>query len=731
MVESLRGGLFNTRFKLIKLFSYMANHGVILLLIFLSQQVAGQQGALPIGRNYEIYQTLPWKSLPLIDEMWLSKQQDKSPKIISSTVGYNFKTHFVPDKDGQWKTILPGIDSWFLKLRSNDAYGVALVLTGVKLMPGERLYVYNQSDLRGPYTDRNLPYSGILPVDFLKGDEVVIEYDVPAGSKSHGGFVIETVSHAYRNIFAHDSHQSTEARKNGDCYLCLQDDAIDKQRRAVVKLVVQYDSITRFCTGTLVNNTALDNRPYIITAEHCISNQFDADRTVFIFGFEDSDCVTFTNYEDFKIYGAYHRASWFKNDFSLVEMYAKPPLEFHPYYAGWDISDHYLDKVTSVHHPQGGPKKVSLSNGTIRTSDFEDGSSRAANAFWNVTQWDAGVTEGGSSGASLFNKNGDVIGTLSGGSSECGAPYNDYFEKLSTSWEASSDPHHQLKYWLDPAGSGVQRLNGSDPFEGIHTICNTLSNVKPGEQQDLLPYTNGQGYFSGYNTDGIATYAEKFSTADSAMLTGVTLNVGKVNIKSVGGLIVNVHSSKDGLPGVVLADVYVPYSRLHEDSLNYVGFYPYVKLADDFFISYTISYSPQDSFALKQVNWRSDLKNTAFVKRSSAWVPMNAISPNGAGSSLGIKVTVCKHDLSESAPEETSITFYPNPVTTLLIGKLPGSLQGEYQLRVYDLQGRQQPVSYNAYESNVVITTADLSPGIYIVKLLTLQGAYQFRFLKR
>src|SRR5438128_2406007 len=134
MVGSVQGGLFNTKFKLIKLVSYMANHGVIILLIFLSQQVAGQHGTLPIGRNYEIYQTLPEENLPLIDEVWLNKQRHRSSKIISSTVGYNFKTHFVPVKDGQWKTILPGIDSWFLKLRSNEAYGLALVLTGVKLL---------------------------------------------------------------------------------------------------------------------------------------------------------------------------------------------------------------------------------------------------------------------------------------------------------------------------------------------------------------------------------------------------------------------------------------------------------------------------------------------------------------------------------------------------------------------------------------------------------------------
>ena len=706
----------------------IARLAVIILFILLSQNVAGQQGTIPCGFDYKIYNTIPERSFPAIDTALLRKQSSR--KIILETVGYNFKTHFTPDTDGSWKTILPGVNSWFLKLRSDGAYGLALVFSDVALMPGETLYVYNQNGVRGPYTNRNIPRSGILPLDFLQGDEIMIEYDVPAGSKSHGSFVIETVSHAYKNIFIniHNSKAGRAARTSDNCYLCIEDEAIDKERRAVVKLVVQYDSTTVICTGTLVNNTSHDNKPYILTAQHCVTNQFDADRTVFIFGFEDDKCVKQSRY-DLALNGAYLRASLFENDFSILEMYAKPPLEFHPYYAGWDISDLYLDGVTCVHHPQGGPKKVSVSNGTVMTSNLDDGSPRAPNAFWNVIRWDVGVTEGGSSGASLFNKNNDVIGTLSGGSSECGAPYNDYFEKLSSSWEASSDPDHQLKHWLDPIGSGVKRLNGSDPFEGINAMCNSISNVKSGERQILLPYTRGQGYFSGYNSDGIASFAEKFSTADSVLLTDVKLNVGSVNTKSQGGLMVSVHSGQGGVPGPTLATTYVPYSRITKDSLNNVEFYPYVKLVGDFFISYTLSYSPQDSFALNQVDWRSKSNNTAFVKLSSGWAPMNTISPNGAGSSLGIKITLCESN-PESPPVKTSISFYPNPATDVFIGRLPESTQEELSLQVYDLQGKLQTVQYNMYENNVVITTVDLSPGMYIVKLSTLHAVYQSKFVK-
>jgi lysyl endopeptidase len=715
--------------------STIANYTVILLSVLLSQYVAGQPGTVPCGLNYEIYKTIPERSFQAIDTASFTIQRQRtSQKITSETVAYNFKTHFVPGRDGHWKKILPGVDSWFLKLRSNGAYGLAVVFSNVELMPGETLHVYNQHGLRGPYTNGNIPHSAILPLDFLRGDEIMIEYNVPAGSRRRGTFVVETVSHAYQDIFIRDDHHSGEtkaARYSDGCYLCLQDDAIAKERRAVVKLVVQHENGTKICSGTLVNNTAGDNRPYILTAEHCISNQSDADRTVFIFGDEDENCIKQTHH-NLILNGAFLRASLFEHDFAILELYDKPPLEFQPYYAGWDISDRYPNGgVTSIHHPQGGPKKVSVSNGAIRTSTLPDGSSRAANAFWNVTRWDVGATEIGSSGASLLNKNRHVIGTLSGGSSQCDAPYNDYFQKLSASWEASSDPGHQLKYWLDPVGSGVQTLGGTDPFEGIHANCNSISNIKPGERQTLLPYTSGQGYFSGYNADGIASYAEKFSVTGGAMLTGAMLNVGSVNKGSTGGVLVSLHSSEDGIPGATLSSSFVPYYRLTEDSLNYVGFYPYVELTGDFFISYTLSYSPEDSFALNQSDWRGNSNNTAFVKLSSGWAPMSTISPQGAGSSLAIKITVCKDELIKPYPPETSISFYPNPVTNVLIGKLPDLAPEGLRLRVYDLQGRRQNVIYNVYDDNVIITTADLPVGMYIVELTTLQSLYQAKFVKR
>lgn len=708
----------------------------LMLLMLLSGFVSAQETeSLPFGMRDEIYKSIPAFDLPAIDPAALRQLQLSSEKTKAQVIAYNFNTAFVPEKNGAWQTLSPNFRSWFLKLRSKGAYGMALVLSHIKLMPGEKLYVYNPDGRQGPFDEKKIPPSGILPLDFTKGDEIVIEYDVPANNTHAGTFTIEKVAHAYQDIFsmhASSANKSSQRNKNvlDQCYRCFEGTFIENDKRAVVRMIVESENGTKACTGTLMNNTSGDHTPYILTAQHCVANQADADRTIFTFGFEDEQCSLQLEGAKLNIGGSYHRASLFEHDFAILEMYAKPPLESRPYYAGWDISDQYTSYVTCIHHAQGGSKKVSISNGNVQSSSFDDGTTRSPNAFWNVAQWDIGVTEGGSSGAALFNKNHHVIGSLTGGSSDCSYPYNDFFEKLSGSWTPFPNPSLQLKKWLDPLGSGIKILDGTDPFEGINVSCETMTNVKPGELLELLPYSSGSGYFSGFNAATIASYAEKFFTANNAILTGAILDIGSVNRNSPGGLTVSVHTENNGLPGAILFDTYIPYDKLFADSLNQITFYPYTNVNGNFFISYTLSYSSQDSLALRQAYWRNNSDNTAYLKLSSGWAAMNTVSPGKMASSLGITATLCDEIPVVIPPKDTEITFYPNPATTVLLGKLPEDLTGSYSLQIYDVQGKLQGTNHHVYGDNIVISLTELNAGMYIIRFATTAKIYQRKFIK-
>ena len=84
-------------------------------------------------------------------------------------------------------------------------------------------------------------------------------------------------------------------------------------------------------------------------------------------------------------------------------------------------------------------------------------------AHWRVSQWQIGYTNGGSSGSPLFNARGEVIGALTGGNSSASNPVNDYYYRLSASWEAKEEVEHQLGYWLNPQADGQQTCAGLDP----------------------------------------------------------------------------------------------------------------------------------------------------------------------------------------------------------------------------------------------------------------------------
>ena len=73
------------------------------------------------------------------------------------------------------------------------------------------------------------------------------------------------------------------------------------------------------------------------------------------------------------------------------------------------------------------------------------------------------VTEPGSSGSPLYNAQQRLVGVLSGGASECGAPdtsLNDLYGKLAHAWDGLSTDATRMKTWLDPGNTGATTIAG-------------------------------------------------------------------------------------------------------------------------------------------------------------------------------------------------------------------------------------------------------------------------------
>src|SRR5262245_19379307 len=111
------------------------------------------------------------------------------------------------------------------------------------------------------------------------------------------------------------------------------------------------------------------------------------------------------------------------------------------------------------------------------------------------------------------------------------------------------------------------------------------------------------------------------------MITGVTLSVGSVNRNASGGVLVAIRNiDQNGLPGSLLQETLVQYNAI-ADTTAYAEFYPYVKIRGSFFVTYTLTYSAGDAFAVKQASWRGANNNTAYLKLTSGWAPVTQVSP--------------------------------------------------------------------------------------------------------
>ena len=69
------------------------------------------------------------------------------------------------------------------------------------------------------------------------------------------------------------------------------------------------------------------------------------------------------------------------------------PQPFPVFLAGWDRTDVPPSSSVIIHHPAGDVKKISR----------DDDAPGRFQGFWRILDWEAGVSEGGSSGAPPFD----------------------------------------------------------------------------------------------------------------------------------------------------------------------------------------------------------------------------------------------------------------------------------------------------------------------------------------
>lgn len=394
---------------------------------------------------------------------------------------HNFDLDLSLENSGLWTTLDNGDRIWRLRLKSKGALSTAFFFDTFYLPQGSALHVYSStgSDFHS-YGYENNQGNELFSTEFLKSDEQTIEYYEPAQVKGQGKMRITAMAHQFRDF-----------KLSGSCEVNIvcspEGDNWTDQKKGVCRILVVAGSSTGYCTGTLVNNTALDCKRYILTAWHCgeISTAADLNKWVFRFNYEGTTCLSsntdgittnqFTGCT--KISDSNDNGGDTGSDFLLLEMSATSSPAWWPataYYNGWTT----LNATPSgggvgIHHPTGSNKKIShFSNTPTSVSYGGKTPDTHWNIFWVATTNGHGVTEGGSSGSAVYNSGGLIFGTLTGGDSDCLAGINlsDQYGKMSYHWASNgTTPDRQLKPWLDPGNTGAVTLGGA------YLPCNTTS----------------------------------------------------------------------------------------------------------------------------------------------------------------------------------------------------------------------------------------------------------------
>ena len=453
-------------------------------------------------------------------------------------VGLNLNVDYAPSPDQVWINTGSGTQYCRTLFTSRGAAGLSLYFSNFRLPPGSRLFVYTPGykHCLGAFTsDNNMP-DGYFATGVLPGDSIIMEYETPLGV--FDGFFVDEIMYMYRPF------PGTANDRSGNCQVnvaCSEGELWRNQINSVVRIMVKNGNSNFWCSGTLLNNTAADFRPLLLTADHCAESQgsyataADVARWIFYFQFQTPECENLAVTDSKSLTGAVKLASSSAmgnngSDFYLVALNNPVPADYIPFYAGWDISGKLSASGVSIHHPGGDVKKISTYSKMLTSTQWGNTPGTHFKVNWSATTNGHGTTEGGSSGSPLFNNEGYVIGQLTGGESSCSQPLApDYYGKLAFSWEAnSSADSSRLKPWLDPQELGLEKLSGS---------FNTRQALARFKADTTLIGVGGQVQFANLSLGNPLTFYWEFqggdpSSSHQAAPPGITYrNTGVYNVK--------------------------------------------------------------------------------------------------------------------------------------------------------------------------------------------------------
>ncbi|MDR2385017.1 MAG: T9SS type A sorting domain-containing protein [Tannerella sp.] len=392
------------------------------------------------------------------------------------------EVNYTPDNSGEWITLPNGERVWQLKLKAEGAVAIMLCYNDFYIPTDGKLFIYSpdKSQLLGAYTNKTNPCGGLFATEFIGGRELVLEYVASTESNENPRIIISGIGYGY-NASALRAFCSIDLRAtSGSCEVnvnCEESSAWQNEKRGVCHTIQKIGYVFYICSAVLLNNTAEDFKPLILTARHCaydgsrLASVDDMKQWMFYFNYEREGCENNTPAMQKKTMTGCSLAAYTEtegqSDGMLLLLNQMIPEEYDVYYNGWDRRDVAPNSGVCLHHPEGDYMKISTYGQpatitTFESAEFKGGKDMHLNVTFMQTANGFGITEAGSSGSPLFNENKFVTGTLTGGNSSCIYTRGlNLYGRLYSHWgKYNADPYSQIGMWLDPLNTGVETFSG-------------------------------------------------------------------------------------------------------------------------------------------------------------------------------------------------------------------------------------------------------------------------------
>ena len=284
------------------------------------------RGEAPLAKLYSHLKVDSAKVKRLGQLARTEKQTKRREKFLRIGIVRPLQTALDPFSDSARYSVKEG-DVRVAGVVSDGAVAIRVHFKGMSLPPGARVFVYSMSNpdkFYGPYEDHGASDDGTFWTPPMQGDGVVIEYFTPAGTKSADApFKVSEVAHIFRDVF-------TANDLAGACNL-----EVTPEWTNVAKSVAMLEFVTgpyvAVCTGTLLNDSNPNLDHYVLTANHCISTQSEAQSAFAYWNYNTGETPpggTASYAFDLVVTGG-------PSDFTLLHRGAVPSGLF---YSGWDAS---------------------------------------------------------------------------------------------------------------------------------------------------------------------------------------------------------------------------------------------------------------------------------------------------------------------------------------------------------------------------------------------------------